>query len=102
MSQTNLLKQNRLEVKELLGRIRLEHPSLRMHAVHAFLNLDLCGLLHSMAVLLSDMPNLLVFSRERLKLCGVKSLQSVDVPVGESMQCSVAVCACACAFDLRV
>jgi hypothetical protein len=55
-----------------------------------------------MTMLLSDMPNLLVFSRERLKLCGVKSLQSVDVPVGESMQCSVAVCACACAFDLRV
>ena len=69
MSQSNLLKQNRLEVKELLDRIRLEHPSLRTHAVHAFLNLDLCGLLHAMAMLLSDMPNLLVFSRESVKLC---------------------------------
>jgi hypothetical protein len=89
---SNLRKQIHHEVTQLLFRIRIEHPSLRKHDGKPFLNLALCDLLHAMIMLLSDMPNPLVFSMENVKLCGVKSLQGVEVPVGKSIRCSVRVC----------
>ena len=64
---SNLRKQSRHQVKKLLFRIGLEHPSLRKHGGNAFLNLALCGLLYAMIMLLSDMPNLLVFSMGSVK-----------------------------------
>jgi len=74
---------------ELFSRIGLEHPSLRKHARNPFPNLVLRGLLHALITLPSYLPNPLVFSMESGKLCGVKSIQTVHIPVGKSMRCSV-------------